>query len=178
MKFIHSKKGKAVSPILATVILVSIGLVSTTAIAGLVLGRFGSSPSSTLTLSNLTRAAVPSCGGAGAAPDYVPVGPASAAHPLACIENAINVGLGPASFQGSACMPDVAGSPLVSNLYNSAAGKSIQISGNTARASVVCDSTNIGSISSSAAAFESTVGGSIATRFRSGPTLVDLETSK
>jgi flagellin-like protein len=153
---VRRKNRKAISPVLATVILIAITLIAAIAIAGFVFGLFGS-----FTSSPQLTASPASCGESGAAPGDAPVGPAVAGHAVACEFNLSNTGTGNAGIPGSACTVSAGGVQVAGQLYLTAGAKIVSVAGNTSPESAVCD-TGATTVAT-APASGSTAGGSITT---------------
>jgi flagellin-like protein len=160
---VRRKNRKAISPVLATVILIAITLIAAIAIAGFVFGLFGS-----FTSSPQLTASPAQCGAAGAAPGDAPVGPAvvgSAA--VACEFNLSNTGSGNAGIPGGACSISVAGITEAGTVYLSPLGVTsgaplTSLAGNTSPKEAVCQAT-IAIVAGNAPASGSTAGGTITT---------------
>jgi flagellin-like protein len=159
---VRRKNRKAISPVLATVILIAITLIAAIAIAGFVFGLFGSFTSSP----QLTSAAV-SCGNvASAGAPAAVVTPSStyvAADFPACTMNLANSGSGSAGVPSSACSIDLAGHTTAGILYlNGPAFTAVtSVAGNTAPEAAVCIGQT--AFGTSIPASGSTAGGSITT---------------
>lgn len=146
----HGKKRKAISPVLATVILIAITLIAAIAVAGFVFGLFGSFTSTPqLQATNVV------CGTTGTA------------AAVTCTFSLTNSGSGTAGFPGSACSVQIAGSPSAGQVEVQATGHALvpSVPGNTGPLADQCTTTgtyaNAGVAGSTATGYIVTANGNI-----------------
>jgi len=103
--YLHSRKRKAISPVLATVILIAITLIAAIAVAGFVFGLFGSFTSSARVQVS-TSSIVHGAAGIGVAP------PASTILLLNTGTSNTNANSLSLTYGGQTCAPAITGSPV------------------------------------------------------------------